>query len=97
MPDPDPTITASTARDEPDPEALRYADAVTELEQILAELEGTEVDVDRLADRVARAAVLIGICRDRIASARSQIDEVLVDLDEAASPELGDASSIPSA
>jgi exodeoxyribonuclease VII small subunit len=58
-----------------------YAAARDELDAILLELEGSDVDVDRLADRVARAAELIAICRDRIGNARLQIDEVIADLD----------------
>jgi exodeoxyribonuclease VII small subunit len=72
---------------EPEPGASRppgYAAALAELESILRELEGSDVDVDRLADRVARAAQLITFCRDRIGSARVQIDEVLADLDASA-------------
>ena len=53
----------------------------SELDTILRELEGSDVDVDRLADRVARAADLIALCRDRIGSARLRIDEVIADLD----------------
>ena len=62
---------------------LGYAAAVDELDTILRELEGTDVDVDRLADRVTRAAGLIALCRDRIDRARLQIDEVIADLDAA--------------
>lgn len=62
-------------------EELGYADALDELDDILRELEGSDVDVDRLADRVARAADLIALCRDRIGSARLRIDEVIADLD----------------
>jgi len=58
-----------------------YADALSELDAILRELEGSDVDVDRLADRVARAAELIALCRDRIGSARLRIDQVIADLD----------------
>lgn len=58
-----------------------YADALGELDAILRELEGSDVDVDRLADRVSRAAELIAVCRDRIGAARLQIDEVIADLD----------------
>ena len=36
-----------------------YADALTELDGILRELESSDVDVDHLADRVARASTLI--------------------------------------
>lgn len=58
-----------------------YAQALAELDTILRELEGADVDVDRLADRVARAAELIAVCRGRISTARMRIDEVIADLD----------------
>jgi exodeoxyribonuclease VII small subunit len=60
-----------------------YAQSLDELDEILRELESSDVDVDRLADRVARAAVLIAMCRERINTARLQIDEVIADLDTA--------------
>ena len=60
---------------------IGYADALSELDTILRELEGSDVDVDRLADRVARAADLISVCRDRIDAARLRIDDVISDLD----------------
>ena len=53
----------------------------SELDAILRELESSDVDVDRLAERVARAAELIALCRDRISTARIRIDEVIADLD----------------
>jgi exodeoxyribonuclease VII small subunit len=58
-----------------------YAAALDELDGILRELEGGDVDVDRLADRVARASDLIAVCRQRIGDARLRIDEVIADLD----------------
>lgn len=58
-----------------------YATALAELDQILRELEGADVDVDRLADRVGRATELIALCRERIAHARLRIDEVIAGLD----------------
>jgi exodeoxyribonuclease VII small subunit len=73
------TEDASTAA-EPGGE-LGYAMALDELDGILRELESSDVDVDRLADRVARAADLIALCRDRIDAARFRIDEVIADLD----------------
>ena len=47
-----------------------------------AELERADVDVDVLAAQVTRAAELIGFCRDRIGSARLQIEQVVADLDD---------------
>ncbi|MFV0309407.1 MAG: exodeoxyribonuclease VII small subunit [Desertimonas sp.] len=58
-----------------------YATALAELDQILRELEGSDVDVDRLAERVSRATELIALCRDRITNARLRIDEVIANLD----------------
>jgi exodeoxyribonuclease VII small subunit len=63
------------------PDTPGYAQALDELDQILRELEGTDVDVDRLADRVARASELIALCRQRISAAKLRIDEVIADLD----------------
>jgi exodeoxyribonuclease VII small subunit len=58
-----------------------YAEAVTELEEILAELEADDVDVDRLAERVKRAADLIESCRARLAEARVEVTRIVADLD----------------
>ena len=57
-----------------------YAEALAELEAILAELERPDVDVDVLGAKVQRAAVLITFCRERITDARLQIDTALADL-----------------
>ncbi len=60
--------------------AQGYAEALAELESILAELERTDVDVDVLAAQVKRASELIGFCRDRIGNARLQIEQVVAEL-----------------
>lgn len=60
-----------------------YGDALAELDSILSELEGSDVDVDLLAERVRRAAALIASCRERITGARLRIDAVIADLDGA--------------
>ncbi len=60
--------------------ARGYAEALAELETILAELERTDVDVDVLAAQVKRASELIGFCRDRIGNARLQIEQVVAEL-----------------
>ena len=60
---------------------IGYADAMSELEQILRDLEGDDLDVDMLASRVERASLLIGLCRTRIGAARVQVERVVVTLD----------------
>lgn len=65
----------------PPVEDLAYADAVTELEAILEELEDDTIDVDRLATRVARAAELIRTCRSRITDTRVEVERIVAELD----------------
>lgn len=62
---------------------LGYADALRELEGIVAELEREAVDVDHLSNRVRRAAELVEVLRGRIGSARMEVSRVLADLDAA--------------
>lgn len=78
---PDPHTGTNTGQDSDTP---GYAEALRELDSILRELEGSDVDVDHLAERVARASELITVCRDKITTAELQIRQVTTDLDAAA-------------
>ena len=64
-----------------DADDLGYADALAELEDILDELDGDEVDVDVLGARVRRAAELLRLCRERIAGARFEVEQVVAELE----------------
>ncbi len=64
-------------------ESPGYVDALAELDAILRELEASDVDVDRLAERVTRAGELIALCRAKITSAQLRIEQVTADLDAA--------------
>ena len=63
-------------------EAIGYADAMQELEAILDELEGDELDVDVLAERVRRASELIKLCRSRITRAQDDVARIVADLED---------------
>jgi exodeoxyribonuclease VII small subunit len=71
---------------------LGYAEAMTELEGILGELEGDHLDVDVLAERVRRASELIKLCRTRISRAQDDVNRIVTDL-EAFESELGGVAS----
>jgi exodeoxyribonuclease VII small subunit len=60
---------------------LGYAEALAELEEINEELDGDEVDVDVLGARVRRAAELLRLCRERIAGARFEVEQVVAELE----------------
>jgi exodeoxyribonuclease VII small subunit len=59
---------------------LSYAEALAELDDILAQLESATIDVDVLADRVARGAVLVRFCRQRLQVVRLDVDAVVDEL-----------------
>ena len=75
------------ANNETDP-SVGYGAAVAELEQILEQLERPDVDIDVLAKQVQRAAELIRMCRNRIASARVEVETVVANLED-----LGDSTA----
>lgn len=59
-----------------------YAAAMAELEEILDQIEGDEVDVDALSVLVTRAVELIRLCRTRIDATRMEVETVIAALDE---------------
>ena len=76
-------MTDESARTAPG-SGITYAEALRELEDILAALERDNVDVDHLAERVQRASELIALCRERITAAQLRIEQVVTDLDSGA-------------
>jgi len=53
-----------------------------ELDRIVKGLETDSIDVDELADTVARAAELVEWCRGRLGDTRMRLEEVLPRLEE---------------
>lgn len=66
---------------------IGYADAMTELDSILAELDDDAIDIDVLSERVERAAQLIAVCRNRISAAQQRVAAIVDDLDTSAADE----------
>lgn len=75
------TATTAVANDSSN-EAIGYADAMSELEDILGQLDNDRLDIDHLAEHVERAATLIALCRERLDTARIRVTEIVADLDE---------------
>ena len=67
------------------PDEIGYADAVQELDEILAELDNEGIDIDVLSELVERAAFLITVCRGRIGAAQQQVAGIVENLDVRAS------------
>jgi exodeoxyribonuclease VII small subunit len=62
--------------------ALSFRDAMEELEGILERIEGEEVDIDRLASELRRAAQLLDLCRGKIRKAEVEVTQIVQSLEE---------------
>lgn len=59
---------------------ITYTEAYEELQAIIEEIEQGEISVDILSEKVKRAARLIKICKEKLASTGHEVDEILKDL-----------------
>jgi exodeoxyribonuclease VII small subunit len=66
------------------PEDLAYRDALVELDEIVAELEADDVDVDVVAERLERAANLVTELQRRINDAQLRVEQLAPRLERAA-------------
>lgn len=59
--------------------AMKYADAIAEIEQILSQLHAESVSVDELEQKVKRATELIELCRERLCSVEKSVGTLLAE------------------
>lgn len=61
---------------------ISYSDAFHELQIIVTEMESGEISVDQLAEKVKRAAILIRICKEKLTTTESDVNQILKELEE---------------
>jgi exodeoxyribonuclease VII small subunit len=61
---------------------MTYAEAVAELEQIVAEIEEGSVSVDELSGKVKRAAQLLRFCKEKLSSTEEDVKKILDELEK---------------
>lgn len=57
--------------------AMKYEEAVAELESIVKKMENDELDIDSLAEQLKRAKLLIQQCKDKLHKADEEIKRIL--------------------
>ena len=61
---------------------LTYTEAITELENILAELEtNQEVNMDIIAEKVKRSAILMEFCKKQLHELDEELEKIMEHLD----------------
>ena len=58
-----------------------YTEAFEELQEIVSEIEGGDISVDQLSDKVKRAAILIKICKDKLTATAGDVNQILKELE----------------
>jgi len=58
-------------------ETIKYETAVAELEQIVAQMESGNLDLDTLTTKLKRAQGLIKLCKDRLTKTDEEIQKIL--------------------
>lgn len=64
---------ALTPKEKPPADPASYEAAVTELEQLVAAMEGGQMPLDRLLESYRRGAVLLDFCRGRLRLVEDQV------------------------
>lgn len=67
-------------------EALRFEDAVGELELIIERIESGEIDLDRALREHERGVALIKRCREMLALAEQRVQQLVIESGEGARP-----------
>ena len=56
---------------------MTYEEALKQLEDIVSKVESDELDIDNLGKQLKKAQQLIKLCKDKLAKADEDINEVL--------------------
>jgi exodeoxyribonuclease VII small subunit len=73
---------------------MTYSLALTELEDIINEIESEEINVDILAERVKRATYLIKFCKGRLRNTEEEVKKVLSEIERTEGGEQEDGQNI---
>jgi exodeoxyribonuclease VII small subunit len=58
-------------------QAIKYSEAISEIEEILELIEAGELDVDELTGKVKRVSQLIQLCKSKLHDADEDIKRIL--------------------
>ena len=61
---------------------LSYKDAITEIEEILRQIENEEPDVDQLSEKVKRLSALVAWCREKLRNTEEEIEKILKEIEK---------------
>ncbi len=61
---------------------LRYSDAISEIEEIVAQIESNELDIDELTEKIKRVSELLKFCKAKLRSTEVEVQKIMKDFGE---------------
>lgn len=61
---------------------LKYSEAIREIEEIVAQIESNELDVDELTDKIRRVSELIKFCKTKLRNTEEEVQKIMSDFNE---------------
>ena len=59
---------------------ITYTEAYKKLQEIVQELEGAEISIDELSDKIRQAKELLEICQAKLTKVEEDVDEILAEM-----------------
>lgn len=60
---------------------LTYKEAMNEIENIVSKLEGNQLDIDELSEKVKRVSQLIAYCKSKLHKTEEEVEKILKSID----------------
>ncbi|HOP04679.1 MAG TPA: exodeoxyribonuclease VII small subunit [Tenuifilaceae bacterium] len=61
---------------------ITYSQAIEEIEDIIAQIENNEIEIDELPQNVSRVAELLKYCKAQLHSTEEEVEKLLKDFSE---------------
>ena len=62
--------------------SLKYSEAISEIDNILSDLESERIDIDEVSIKVKRAIELIRVCRDKIEKTELEVRKIVKEFEK---------------
>lgn len=59
---------------------ISYTEAYNELQEIVSEMENSEVNIDQLDIKIKRASELLKICKDKLFKTEKNVQDILEEI-----------------
>lgn len=61
-------------------EEISYTDAHRELQEIVTQMENSEISIDELDSKIKRASELLKICKDKLFKTEKSVQDILEEI-----------------